>query len=38
VAGDEIHPVVRRTYRELWDELGGEAKPLAAVNFDFEYS
>jgi len=36
VAGDEVHPVVRRTYRELWEDFDQAAQPLATVAFDFD--
>lgn len=35
VAGDEVHPGVGRTYRELWEDFDQAAQPLATVAFDF---
>lgn len=35
VAGDEIHPVLGRTYRELWASFDRTAQPLTPVKIDF---
>ena len=34
VAGDEVHPVVGRCYRELWDGFGQAEQPILPVAFD----
>jgi len=36
VAGDEIHPVVGRSYRELWDNFGRVKESIERVLFDFQ--
>lgn len=34
VAGDEVHPVVGRSYRELWESFAQAEYPLVSVPFD----
>ena len=34
VAGDEIHPVVGRSYRGLWENFDRAAQPLVPVDID----
>jgi 2-amino-4-hydroxy-6-hydroxymethyldihydropteridine diphosphokinase len=36
VAGDEIHPVVDRSYRDLWQHFDRATLPLVPVAFDFD--
>ncbi|MCG6860568.1 MAG: 2-amino-4-hydroxy-6-hydroxymethyldihydropteridine diphosphokinase [Chromatiaceae bacterium] len=35
IAGDEIHPCVARSYRQLWEAFDREAQQLVPVAFDF---
>jgi 2-amino-4-hydroxy-6-hydroxymethyldihydropteridine diphosphokinase len=35
VAGAELHPLLRRTYRSLWVAFGREPQPIVPVDFDF---
>jgi 2-amino-4-hydroxy-6-hydroxymethyldihydropteridine diphosphokinase len=35
VAGDEIHPVLARSYWELWNAFDQTVQPLTPVTFDF---
>jgi 2-amino-4-hydroxy-6-hydroxymethyldihydropteridine diphosphokinase len=35
VAGDEIHPVLGRTYGELWEDFDPDARPMRRVELDF---
>ena len=35
VAGSEIHPVLGRSYQELWRDFDQSAQPLAPVGFEF---
>ncbi len=34
VAGDEVHPVLERSYRELWDAFDQTVQPLTPVPLD----
>lgn len=36
IAGAERHPVLGRSYAELWADLGRDGRPLAVVDFDWE--
>ena len=35
IAGDEIHPTVGRSYRELWEEFARAEQPIVPARFDF---
>jgi len=35
VAGDEIHPIKGRTFRDLWEDFGQARQSIARVPFDF---
>jgi 2-amino-4-hydroxy-6-hydroxymethyldihydropteridine diphosphokinase len=34
VAGDEVHPVLGRTYRALWEDFDADAQPMRRVELD----